>query len=51
MAEPEWAFEYLYEDVSDRGAGLAEWVNAMHTYRDGKYLSWGDYVAERHRRE
>lgn len=43
-AEPEVAFAYLYEDVSDEGVGLAEWVDQFSTFKDGKYLTWREYV-------
>lgn len=40
-------FQYLYEDVSDRGEGLTPMIQSYFTHRDGAYLSWPDYVAER----
>lgn len=46
-AEPEWAFAYLYEDVSEEGEGLAEHVNNLTTFKDGGYVSWQDYVKAR----
>lgn len=46
-AEPLFAFEYLYDEVSEEGEGLAERVNDLTTFRDGKYITWGDYKALR----
>jgi hypothetical protein len=47
-AEPECMFCYLYEDVSDKGEGLIAEINSMHTFQGGVYVSWPDYVKQRH---
>lgn len=46
-AEPEVMFRYLYDEVSTEGEGIADWVKEMYTWKDGKYISWDEYVALR----
>lgn len=46
-AEPLFAFTYLYDFVSNDGEGLAEWVDGMSTYMDGKYMTWAEWRAWR----
>ena len=46
-AEPRPSFQYIYEDVSDKGEGVADWVLAWFTWENGAYVSWPDYVAAR----
>lgn len=45
-AEPEWAFEYTYE-ITDNGAEVAPWVSQLSTWKDGKYLTWDEWLAWR----
>lgn len=40
-------FNYLYDDVSQEGEGLVEEVNYLRTFKDGKYISWQEYVEYR----
>lgn len=51
LAEPLGVFVYMYEDVSDKGEGISERMNHFHTFIDGKYVSWLDYVAGRRAQE
>lgn len=46
-AEPACMFEYLFDDVSNNGDGVAEFVNKFHTVIDGEYVSWPEYVKRR----
>lgn len=46
-AEPELMFLHLFENVSDNGEGLADFVQEYWTFRDGRYVSWPEYVQER----
>lgn len=46
-AEPLTTFSYLYDFVSTDGDGLAPEVNNFYTWKDGKYISWAEYVEER----
>jgi hypothetical protein len=36
-------FRYLFDEVSDRGFGLADHVNDFWTWFDGEYVSWPDW--------
>ena len=42
-AEPRFMFEYLFDDVSDNGEGLAEHVNDFWTWIDGRYVGWPEF--------
>lgn len=42
--EPECMFEYVYDDCGDN---VADHVRRCTTYRDGKYMTWAEYVAFR----
>lgn len=42
-AVPECDLIYLYEDVGDKGEGLAPWVSQLKTYKDGKYMPWDEW--------
>lgn len=46
-AEPLCMFEYMFDDVSDYGDGLRPEMNSFYTFKDGRYISWPEYVAER----
>lgn len=46
-AEPLCMFEYMFDDVSDYGDGLRQEMNSFYTFKDGRYISWPEYVAER----
>jgi hypothetical protein len=48
QAEPEFSFFYLYDDVSHDGEGLAEWVECLRTFKDGRYWTWKEWVQWRH---
>lgn len=43
-AEPEVMFAHIFDDVSDNGEGIADWVKDMTTFKDGRYITWGEYV-------
>lgn len=43
-AEMEGTFSYLYDYVSNKGEGLIEEIKYFHTWKDGKYMSWPDWV-------
>lgn len=45
--EPLGCFYYLYDDVSDQGEGLRDDVKLLTTYKDGKYMTWDEFVAMR----
>lgn len=46
QAEPEWMFVYLLEDVGGgKSENLAGWVNQLSTWKDGKYLTWEEWLA------
>ena len=46
-AELEGTFHYLYDMVGTKGEGLAEWVKALNTWQDDKYMTWNEWVAWR----
>ena len=46
-AEPLWAFDYTFDEVSENGEGMADWWLQMTTWKDGQYITWPDYVAQR----
>jgi hypothetical protein len=46
-AEPLGCFYYLYDDVSNKGEGLVNDVKLLTTYKDGKYITWDEFVTMR----
>src|SRR5678815_26833 len=46
-AEMEGNFHYLYDCVGTKGEGLADWVQELITWKDGKYMTWPEWVAWR----
>nr|AIA16578.1 Unknown Function [uncultured bacterium] len=46
-AEMEGNLHYIYDYVSTKGEGLSEWVQHISTYKDGKYMTWAEWVAWR----
>lgn len=45
--EPLGCFYYLYDDVGNKGEGLHESVKNLRTFKDGKYITWDEFVAFR----
>src|SRR5689334_8024313 len=43
-ATPLVDFAYLYDFVSKDGQGLRPEVNELTSYKDGKYITWQEYV-------
>lgn len=42
-AEPYFMFEYTLDSV---GLEVADWVKTMKTYKDGKYITWDEFVLQ-----
>lgn len=42
-ADAEFIFQYLYNDVGDRGEGLVKELDKFYTWREGAYISWSEY--------
>lgn len=47
MAEMEGTFAYMYDDVGTKGEGLVDEMKYFSTWRDGKYMTWTEWVAWR----
>ena len=45
--EMEGTFHYLYDCVGNKGEGLAEGVECLVTWKDGKYMTWKEWIAWR----
>lgn len=46
-AEPSFAFAYVAEEV---GEDVADFVNDLTTYIDGKYISYSEYLTSYYKR-
>lgn len=46
-AEMEVGLHYIYDYVGNHGEGIAEWIRHVTTYKDGKYMTWDEWVAWR----
>nr|AIA19125.1 Unknown Function [uncultured bacterium] len=45
--EPESLFHFLYDCVGNKGEGLTEGIAVLNTWKDGKYMTWNEWVAWR----
>ena len=43
-AEPEFMFEFVYENI---GTEVAKHVECSSTFKDGKYLTWREWLAKK----